>query len=125
MDLERAGGRIHALIGALSAAGVLVAFAWGGWRESAGFLTGAVASYLNFVWLKRTVGALASGGGGEPPKLRGAVFLGMRYLILGAGAYAILKFSTASWTAALVGLFVPVAAVLVEIVYELIYAGTS
>jgi hypothetical protein len=53
-----------------------------------------------------------------------AVFLGLRYLLLGAGGYAILNFSALSLAAAAVGLFVPVAAVILEVLFELIYAGT-
>jgi len=45
-------------------------------------------------------------------------------LLLGLGAYAILKFSEISLTAALVGLFVSTAAVILEILIELIYART-
>ncbi len=53
-----------------------------------------------------------------------AVFLGLRYLLLGLAAYAILKFSEISLTAALVGLFVPAGAVILEILIELIYVRT-
>ena len=52
------------------------------------------------------------------------MFLGLRYLLLGLGAYVILKFSEISLTAVLVGLFVSTAAVILEILIELIYAGT-
>jgi hypothetical protein len=53
-----------------------------------------------------------------------AVILGLRYLLLGLGAYAILKFSEISLMAALVGLFVSTGAVILEILIELIYART-
>ena len=89
-----------------------------------GFLLGALISYLNFRWLKRTVDALGDLSGGKPPRARVAVFLGLRYLLLGLGAYAILRFSEISLTAALVGLFVPTLAVILEILFELIYART-
>ena len=52
------------------------------------------------------------------------MFFGLRYFLLGLGAYAIVKFSEISLTAALVGLFAPAAAVILEILIELIYAGT-
>jgi hypothetical protein len=60
--------------------------------------------------------------GGEAVKSRKAVFLGMRYVLLGGGAYVILKFSAISLPAALSGLFVSVAAVIIEILLELAYA---
>ena len=88
-----------------------------------GFLLGAGASYLNFRWLKRLVDSLgATAVSGRPPRARVAVFLGLRYLLLGAGAYVILKSSAVSLPAALAGLFVSVAAVVLEIVFELVYA---
>jgi hypothetical protein len=56
------------------------------------------------------------------PGARLAVWLGARYLLLGAGAYALVRFSTISLPAALAGLFVSVAAVIVEILFQLVYA---
>jgi hypothetical protein len=50
--------------------------------------------------------------------------LGLRYLILGAAGYVILNYSSLSLAAAMAGLFVPVAAVILEILFELIYART-
>jgi hypothetical protein len=38
------------------------------------------------------------------------------------GAYVIVKYSTLSLAAALCGLFVPVAAIILEILFELVYA---
>jgi hypothetical protein len=64
--------------------------------------------------------ALGEVAGGKPPRARVAVFLGLRYLLLGVGAYAILKFSEISLKAALVGLFAPTVAVILEILIELV-----
>jgi hypothetical protein len=116
--MERAVARIWKLIWAIGAAGVVALVAWRGWWWGAGWLIGTAASALNFRWLKQLVEAV----GGEAAKPRKAVFLGMRYVLLGAGAYVILRFSVISLPAALSGLFVSVAAVLVEIVLELAYA---
>ena len=49
---------------------------------------------------------------------------GLRYLLLAAGGYVILNFTALSLAAAFFGLFVPVAAVILEILFELVYAGT-
>jgi len=124
MDLDRAVRRIFRLTLILTIAGAAFYFAAAGWRGGCGFLLGGLISYFNFRWIKRTVYALGEVAGGKPPRARVAVFLGLRYLLLGGGAYAILKFSEISLNAALVGLFVPAAAVILEILIELIFAQT-
>lgn len=118
---ERALDRIWKMTFALAAGGAIVTYVWRGSAWSAGFLLGAVASAMNFRWIKQIVDAL---GRTRPTRKRVAVLAGLRYLLLGGGAYVILKFSAISVAAALVGLFVSVAAVLVEIVIELVYART-
>ena len=124
MDPERAVGRISRFTWALTASGAIVYFAMAGWRGGLGFLLGALVAYLNFRWLKKTVDALGQTVTGKPPSERVAVFLGLRYLLLGLAAYAILRFSEISLMACMVGLFVPTAAVILEILFELIYART-
>ncbi len=124
MDLERAVGRILRLTLILTVGGAAVYLVIAGWRGGCGFLLGGLVSWLNFHWLKKTVYALGEAAAGKPPRARLAVLLGLRYLLLGLGAYAILRFSEISLTAALVGLFVPTAAVILEILIELIYART-
>jgi hypothetical protein len=91
---------------------------WRGSSWGAGWLIGTAVSALNFRWLKQLTDAI----GGETAKPRKAVFLGMRYVLLGAGLYVILKYSAISLPAALAGLFVAVAAVIAEILFELAYA---
>jgi hypothetical protein len=124
MDLNSAVRRIMRLTLALTAAGTVIYFALDGWRGAAGFLIGGAAAYLNFHWLKRTVNALSEAVAGSPPRTGVAVILGLRYVLLGIVAYAILNYSEVSLTAFLVGLFAPTAAVILEIVFELIYART-
>jgi ATP synthase I chain len=104
----------------LAGAGCVVCLAVRGWSWGAGFLLGAAASFVNFRWLKRVVYAL---GGGVQGPLGGrfAIIIGLRYLLLAVGAYVISKLTPISLPAALAGLFVPVAAVIVEIVFELVY----
>jgi hypothetical protein len=124
MDLDRAVGRIFRLTLVVTVAGAAIFFAARGWRGGCGFLLGALIAYLNFRWVKRTVYALGDVSAGKPPRPGLAVFLGLRYLLLGGAAYAILRFCEISISAALVGLFAPAAAVILEILIELIYAGT-
>ena len=118
---ERALDRIWKAMFALAAGGAILAYVSGGWPVSGGFLLGAAVSVLNFRWLKRVVDAL---GGARPARKRVAILAGLRYGLLGGGAYVILKYSSISISAALVGLFVSVAAVIIEIVFELAYART-
>lgn len=106
----------------LAAGGCLAGFLWRGWRVGAAYPLGAAASYLNFRWLERVVGALTGALEARPhPKF--VLLIGLRYLLLAAGAYVIVSFTSLSLPAALIGLFVPIAAVILEIIFELIYAA--
>jgi hypothetical protein len=92
-----------------------------------GFLLGSVISYLNFHWLKSGVSGLADRvtSSGKSQSGAGIVtrFL-LRYALLGIAAYAILTSFPASLRGLLVGLFLPVAAIICEAAYEL-YAGMT
>jgi ATP synthase I chain len=114
---ERTAGRISRTIVAVALAGAAAAFAWRGWPAGLGFALGAAAAWFNFRWLKGFVAGL--GPGGKPGSF--AVFFALRYLILAAGAYVILKYSKLSLPAALAGLFTPLAAVIVEVLIQLRY----
>ena len=116
---ERALERIAKATFAIAAGETLLAFAWRGWTWAAGFALGSAASWVNFRVLKQVVEAL---GRNRPTRKRVAVLAGLRYALLGGGGYAILHYSSVSLTATLLGLFVSVAAVIVEICFELVYA---
>jgi len=119
--MATAVARIWKIIWAMGACGAIVLMLWQGWSWSAGWLIGTAVSALNFRWLKQLSDSL----GGEAAKSRKAVFLGFRYVFLGGGAYVILKYSAISLPAALSGLFVSVAAVILEILFELAYASRN
>jgi ATP synthase I subunit len=117
--------RMHRWMAVLSVSGTALFFGWQGWQWGCGFALGAAASWLNFRWLKMLVDSLGVAAAGRPAKKRVAVLLGLRYLLAGAAGYVILRFTDLSLTAALIGLFVSAAAVIVEILYQLVfYAGT-
>jgi len=119
---ERALGRIGIAMLVLGVGGEIVAAAWGGWRWGAGFALGAVASWLNFRWLKQIVYSLGAKGRGRK---RTAVLAGLRYLLLGGAAYVTLRFSRISLPAALAGLFIAAGAVIFEILLELLNARSA
>lgn len=116
--LERAVDRIAQTMLLFAAAGVIGVYLWRGPAWATGFALGSAVSWLNFRWLKQMVYALGS----DRARPRTALKLGFRYLLLGGGAYVILKYFMVSQLAALAGLFVSVAAVIVAIIFELVYA---
>jgi ATP synthase I chain len=121
-DLEfypRALARVYRNVAWVAAAGTLAALATMGWRWALSFALGAGASYFNFSWLHQFVEAI--GPGARPPHKRLFVLVALRYLMLGAGGYVIVKFFGLNAIAAIVGLLVPVAAVVIEILYELVH----
>src|SRR5438270_11739866 len=106
---ERALTRISNGMIVIAAAGVILGWASSGWAWGAGFALGAAVSWLNFRWLKQIVNAL---GSSRPTRKRVAVLAGLRYALLAGGSYVILQYSFVYLTAAMIGLFVPVAAVI-------------
>ena len=119
---QRAIRRIYINLLWLSVAGTILATWRLGWSWGLGFMVGATASALNFRWLHHLADSF--GPDGKKPGKGLGLFLSLRYIIFGAVAYVIVVYIKVSFLAALVGLFVAVAAVLVEILYELIYART-
>jgi hypothetical protein len=93
-----------------------------------GFFSGCVIAYLNFHWLKSGVSGLTDRvtNTGKPQSGAGIIarFL-LRYLLLGAAAYGILTSFPASLSGLFAGLFLPVAAIACEAVYELYVAITG
>ncbi len=107
----------------------LSAAAWWKFGRAAalGFACGCVIAYLNFQWLKSGVSGLADRvtDTGKSQSGMGIVarFL-IRYVLLGAAAYAILTSFPASLRGLFAGLFLPVGAIACEAVYELYVAVT-
>jgi hypothetical protein len=108
----------------LTVAGTSLAALRYGRPEAIGYATGAAISILNFRSFEKIVAMTGVVSGGGPPKRKSAVFLGVRYFVFAGAAYAIIKVFEANFLAALAGFFVCAAAVILEILYELIYART-
>jgi len=106
---------------------VLTLAAWWkfGIRPALGFACGCAIAYVNFYWLKRVISALAdrATGTATPQSSQGIVarFL-LRYILMAVAAYAILTVFPKSLNGLLVGLFLPVAGIACEAVYEVYVA---
>jgi len=118
LSFEGAAARIGRTINVIAVLGTAGGLLVGGWKTGGGFLLGALISGLNYHWLHKLVVSL---GAGARPRYR-SVILGFRYLILGGGAYVIVKLSSIRVTAVLAGLFVLTAALFVEVIFEIVYA---
>ena len=90
-----------------------------GIRFGFGFLVGSAISYLSFWRWQQVVGALGPGQTKRP-----AWMFILRILVLVVLAIMIIRFLKLDVAAAVSGLLVSAAAVVIEILYELVYAGT-
>lgn len=118
LDYHRAADRVGRLMLALAVIGTALALALRGWPWGSGFFLGSLISGLNFRWLRRMVDSL----GGDRPRRHGTVFLAFRFLLLGAAAYVIVRYSSVSLPAVFAGVFVLTAAIMIEAVIEIVYA---
>ena len=108
----------------IAAAGCAAAWYLLGVPGLIGFAAGASFSALTFYFSHRVVQRV--GASEEEPRSarESAILLSLRYFVFCAAGYAIVNYFGASLPAILAGGFVAVAAVILEILYELIYAGT-
>ena len=111
-------------LGLGAAAALVVAFRWS-WREAAGIGVGAALAWINYRWLKQAVDVMArlASAPSEAPRFRVPrrvyiKFFG-RFALLLVVVYVILSRSLLPGAAVLAGLFALAAAVLVELLYEL------
>ncbi len=112
---DRAIRRLERIGFVLSAAAVVAMTAREGWRGALGAAAGAAFSLASFRNWKRVADA-ASGG-----KARMGPWPVIRFLVLAASLFVIIRYFGVSPWSVLAGLFVSVAAVLVEIVYEIVF----
>jgi hypothetical protein len=123
---QRAQRRVEYLTLGLGLAAAIAALVLRGWPEALGVALGAVAGWLNFRWLRRFVGWVArislAQVGEEKPRMPKRVFWQMigRYALLGLVLYVMLLRFYWPVLAFLFGLFALVAAVLLEVLGELV-----
>lgn len=116
----RALERIKRFMTAVGVVALVTALITFGWRIALGFALGGVIAYINFHWLEKVVARLAEG------TVQSGILAGrgiihrflLRYLLLAVAAFVILSVSRESLYGLFAGLFLPVAAMLCEAVYE-------
>ena len=107
---------------ALGGGGTVYALVRYGSRAAIGVLVGALLSLFNFHSLRRIAEGLGAGSGA--PLGGSAAFFGLRYFMVGGAVYVIVKILKIGLMPVFAGLFASAAAIIVEILYELIYART-
>ena len=118
--------RIERLTLALGLAGAVFGFIRWGWRSGAGVALGACLMWLNFRWLKQGIGALVRLSTAQAAQERVRIPRGVyvkffgRFALLLIVVYVILARSVLPVPAVIVGLFAVVAAVMAELVWELV-----
>jgi hypothetical protein len=121
-DYARATGRIERLTLVLSVAGVVTLALVKDTRHAMAFAAGSLLAYLSFLLMKRAVNAVSPETGGKGAKSTGSG-MAVRYLVIGATVFGIMKFIGISPWPVLAGLMTTVVAAFAEIVYELMTAS--
>jgi hypothetical protein len=117
--------RIRRLILILGTIGILVCMIRFGWIIAAGFLIGAIISYVNHAWLQRVVSALGKRiTTGQSQERGGGIVLRavLRYAFIALGAYVIFRVSLPGLYGFLGGICLTIAAIACEAAVE-VYVG--
>ena len=104
---------------AIATVALAIAF---GLKFGGGVLLGCAVAALNLWWLKRAVHGFADRATQAEPesarKTRPGLWFLLRYALMAAVAYVILKSSVVSLSGFFCGLFLPVPAIMMEAIYE-------
>jgi hypothetical protein len=114
--------RIRKFLLVLAIAGAVVCAVLFRWPATAGFLVGAIVSYVNQIWLERAIDALGARITDGQSRERGGIIVFravLRYVFIGAGAYVIFNVSPAALYGFLGGVCLPIAAVACEVAVEI------
>lgn len=109
----------------LGAAGAVFGAVRWGWRFGAGVALGAALGWINFRWIRQGVGTLVTvsvaQAGTEQARVPQGMYLKLfgRFALLLAAVYVIISRSILPMTPILAGLFALVAAVMLELLFEL------
>ena len=119
-SFENAIARLPRWILLLAAIGTAIAGSFFGLAAAGGFLAGSIAAWLNLRIVERTVDRVARLAGTAKPGGGTGTWLLIQFTGLILGAFVILRYSGFSMAAAFCGFLVCPAAVVLEIVYELV-----
>ena len=114
--------RIRKYMVVVSAVGLAVCLVFFRWPVAAGFLVGAIISYVNHRWLERAVDALGERiTTGESKERGGGIVFraALRYAFIAIGAYVIFNVSLVGLYGYLGGICLPIAAVACEVAVEI------
>ncbi len=101
---------------ALGVIGSALVLARYGWHDAVGFAVGAGLSYLSFrSWVRF---AKFVGASGKAPVTGSAVFLALRYVLIGLAIYVIIEGLGSTPGALIVGLLVSFAALTLELLWS-------
>ena len=120
-SVERRIEKLTLVIGVVG--GVYAASSWG-WRSGVGFAAGALLSWLNFRWLEQGIGGLLRAvvpqTGRESYRVSRWIYARffVRLALLVGAVYVILRVPLFPGRAVLGGLFSLIAAVILEVAYE-------
>lgn len=123
--LDRALPRIRRFLLVLSGLGIVLCAVLFRWPATAGFIAGAVISYINQHWLERAIEALGERITTQNSRERGGFIVAqavLRYVLIAGGAYVIFNVSLVGLYGFLGGVCLPIAAVACEVALELFVA---
>ena len=123
--LDRALPRIRKFLLVLAGLGTVVCVAFFRWPVTAGFVVGAVVSYVNHVWMERAIEALGERITTQHSHERGGLIVLralLRYLLIAGGAYVIFNVSLSGLYGFLGGVLLPIAAIACEVAVEIFIA---
>jgi ATP synthase I subunit len=125
--LSGAYRRILRVAIALSLAGSMAAMLLFSWQSGLGLAVGALLAFVNFVWLhhstEKLVARMMAAGQSPPRKVRFAFPFPLRYALMIAVAYVILKSYPGLLIGFIVGLILPILAAMGEGIYEAVVIG--
>jgi hypothetical protein len=123
--LDRALPRIRKFLLALAGLGTAGCLVFFRWPVTAGFVVGAVVSYVNHVWMERAIEALGVRITTQQSPERGGIIVlrtVLRYILIAGGAYVIFNVSLAGLYGFLGGVCLPIAAIACEVAVEVFVA---